>query len=130
MRYIFIDLELICWAVLSSLYLKLPHRVLKEKVLENRVTTANTCVSNTLLFYISDRIRELEKFIPWTYKCYQQALTASLFLKRRRQHHTLTLGFKKEGQKRYFHAWITCRKLVVTGGYKVAEYTMLANYPS
>jgi hypothetical protein len=119
-------LELIVMALLATTLLFMPFGWVKKWVLQKSFKEENTKTVTTLfLLKLSEDIPKLERFFPWQYRCYQQALTARLLLNNRRQANILSLGNKMKDDGVAFHAWSSCRGLVITGFPDVEEYHLI-----
>ena len=118
--------ELFGSGLLASILLIAPFKWLKKSVLQKSVSTENSgkeVVDDSFLLRISNDIPRLGKIFPWTFKCYQQALTVRLMLNRRRLPNELSIGSKKGGEeKMLFHAWSSCNGVIVTGNHQVETY--------
>ena len=123
-------LEVFITAIYASLLLVLPFSWVKKKVLIKSFETKKSppWVSTKYLLNISYVIPRLEKYLPWTYQCYQQALTARLLLNRRNQANALSIGHKLHAGKMVFHAWTSCQELVITGYQEVLSYHVINTF--
>jgi hypothetical protein len=78
---------------------------------------------------ISWAIDVLSRRTPWESKCLVQAITAKILLRRKLLPNTLYLGVAKDGNdKMIAHAWTRTGCRIVTGGYGLDAYTVVATF--
>ena len=65
---------------------------------------------------------------PWRAKCFEQALAATMMLRRRNLRSTISFGAAKNCDTFIAHAWVDCYGIRITGGEKTTEYTLLATF--
>jgi hypothetical protein len=71
------------------------------------------------------------RFSPWRTKCFEQAIAAKVMLKRRGIKSTVFFGvFKGESNELLAHAWLISNGMIVTGGPKIDQYTVLSWFGS
>lgn len=71
------------------------------------------------------------RFSPWRTKCFEQAIAAKIMLKRRGMKSTVFFGvFKSASNELMAHAWLKSNGVVVTGGPKVDQYTVVSWFGS
>lgn len=74
-------------------------------------------------------IRCASRRTPWLSNCLAQALTGKIMLRRRGIASTLYLGVAKGGQNNLAaHAWLRSGEIILTGGYNLAQYTVIASF--
>ncbi len=130
MKHTAFRIEVFFTAVYASLLLFLPFSWVKQNVLNiSSQNERKKCKDLTrLLLNLSYIIPRLEKYFPWTYQCYQQALTARLLLNRRNQANILSIGNKLHEDKMIFHAWTSCQGLIITGYQEVISYHVVNRF--
>jgi hypothetical protein len=74
------------------------------------------------VFKLSRAIVRCRKIIPGTNRCYIEAITAKILLKRRHMESTLYIGVKKENNKLTAHAWLRCGSIYVTGKLEMDQF--------
>lgn len=74
-------------------------------------------------------IGAVSRYTPWESKCLVQAIVAKLLLRRQLLPNTLYLGVANgDAGKLVAHAWIRTGTRVVTGGYGLDAYTIVATF--
>jgi len=71
----------------------------------------------------------VSKWLPFRTMCFEQALTASAFLKERGVGHSIHFGVKKNGDQSdqlEAHAWTTCGDAIITGKRGHRQYQEVA----
>lgn len=85
-----------------------------------------------LLKIIQISILRAGKRSPWRTKCFEQALTARMMLKRRKIKSVIFFGVRKaitgEDKKLAAHAWLVCSGYPVTGGKNNKMFTVVARF--
>lgn len=82
-----------------------------------------------LISVVQKNIRRLKKQLPWTVKCFEEAIAAKKILEKCNIKTTIYLGVaKKEETKLIAHAWLKSGDVFITGkkGYK--QYTVVGFY--
>ena len=65
---------------------------------------------------IRSAVRLGSKYAPWPVKCYSQALTAKIMLKKRKTQGALYFGFLRSNEGEMLgHAWLKCNGIMITG---------------
>jgi hypothetical protein len=78
-----------------------------------------------LLMQVQLSIARASKKSPWRTKCFEQALTARMMLKRRGFATTTYFGVLKNSDSLEAHAWLKFGEFVVTGWKKMDDYTVI-----
>ena len=69
------------------------------------------------------------RYTPWESKCFVQALTGQIMLRRRKISSTLYLGVAKDKEKKPIaHAWLRSGSIIVTGRYGYNSFTQVAKF--
>jgi hypothetical protein len=89
--------------------------------------------SKDFLVAVQKSILRAARRSPWRTKCFEQALTARLMLKRRKLKSVIYFGvnknlFTKQKQNMLAHAWIICSGFTVTGGRNNKMFTVVGRF--
>ena len=79
---------------------------------------------------ISTAILRGSRYTPWRAKCFEQALAAKMMLKRRGFVSIVYFGVRKtlDNKELLAHAWLISNSVIVTGGGKIDQYTVLSSF--
>lgn len=99
---------------------------------EAEIETSNQVASSDLLELISISIRRACRRSPWRTKCFEQALSARMMLRRRGIKSIIYFGVRKsisnQKEKLEAHAWLVCSGVVVTGGENNNTFTIVGRF--
>jgi hypothetical protein len=117
---------LILWIPFRKLLPLLGRQVSQE---EAEIVGSNRVASSDLLELIRISIRRACRRSPWRTKCFEQALSARMMLRRRGIKSIIYFGVRKSisDQKETLeaHAWLVCSEVVVTGGENNSIFTIV-----
>ena len=69
---------------------------------------------------------------PWRTKCFEQALSARMMLRRRGKKSVIYFGLNKslpdQREKMTAHAWLKCSGVIVTGGKNNEMFTVVGRF--
>lgn len=89
-------------------------------------------VSNELLEIIRISILRACHRSPWRTKCFEQALSARMMLRRRGKISVIYFGLNKsllnQREKMAAHAWLKCSGVIVTGGKNNEMFTVVGRF--
>jgi hypothetical protein len=81
-----------------------------------------------LIFRVGQAIVRSRKTTPWPTRCFTDAITAKIMLRRRGLASTLYLGVDKKNEKMTAHAWLRCGTLIVTGKKEMKKFTVVSSF--
>lgn len=80
---------------------------------------------------IGKLIRKISNYMPFRTLCFEQALTAAMFLKKEKIAYCIHFGMKKRwsdtGQMKA-HAWLVCGEEIITGKRGHRQYEILSTF--
>lgn len=86
---------------------------------------------DVILHQIKISILRGSRFSPWRTKCFEQAIAGKAMLRMRHIRSLLYLGaYKDPANQLKAHAWLIAGDIVVTGGPKVEQYTVVSWFGS
>jgi hypothetical protein len=77
---------------------------------------------------ISRAIARSRKIIPWKSKCFTEAITAKIMLRKRNIESTLYLGVNKEDSTMLAHAWLRSGSIWVTGRKGSGRFVVVSSF--
>ena len=90
------------------------------------------CAPVDLLKQIQVSIARACRRSPWRTKCFEQALTARMMLRKRKLTSVIYFGVRmhppNREEKMIAHAWLTCSGVVVTGGENNEQFTVVGRF--
>lgn len=99
---------------------------------EAEIETSNQVASSDLLELICISIHRACRRSPWRTKCFEQALSARMMLRRRGKKSIIYFGVRKSisdaKEKLEAHAWLICSGVVVTGGENNNTFTIVGRF--
>lgn len=120
---------LIFWRPFRKLLPLIGQQVSQE---EAEIAGLDRVASNDLLELIRISIRRACRRSPWRTKCFEQALSARMMLRRRGIKSIVYFGVRKSisDQKETLeaHAWLVCSGVVVTGGENNSTFTIVGRF--
>ncbi|MCI1640075.1 MAG: lasso peptide biosynthesis B2 protein [Bacteroidales bacterium] len=89
--------------------------------------------SKDFLVAVQRSILRAARRSPWRTKCFEQALTARMMLKRKKLKSVIYFGvnknlFNEQKKDRAAHAWIICSGFTVTGGRNNKMFTVVGRF--
>lgn len=120
----------IFYLIITTLMIEiLPMKYLKKILGKNVKNVDESNVEENILLIIKivrKNILRASKIFPWKVKCYSQALTAKLILKKHKIESYLYLGINKKHSEMKAHAWLKVGNIFVIGEKPVKEYKPIA----
>lgn len=120
---------LIFWMPFRKLLPLLGRQVSQE---EAEIAASNQVASNDLLELIRISIRRACRRSPWRTKCFEQALSARMMLRRRGIKSIVHFGVRKSipNQKEALeaHAWLISSGVIVIGGENNNTFTIVGRF--
>ena len=99
---------------------------------EAEQSASELVASEGLLKIIQISILRAARRSPWRTKCFEQALTARMMLRRRHIKSVIFFGVninsEKKDKKMTAHAWLICSDFVVTGGRNNNAYAVVGRF--
>jgi len=121
---------LILWIPFRKLLPLLGRPVSQEEA--EMATSDYNMVSYELLEIIRISILRACRRSPWRTKCFEQALSARMMLKRRGKISVIYFGLNKnlpgQHEKMTAHAWLKCSGIIVTGGKNNEIFTVVSRF--
>ena len=69
------------------------------------------------------------RYVPWRCKCYEQAISARMILRRYNLETTFYYGVAKDQDKKLIaHAWLRCGDYIVTGRIGMNRFTVVGTF--
>jgi hypothetical protein len=78
------------------------------------------------IFQVSRAIVRCRKVLRFNDRCYPEAITAKLMLRKRNIGSTLYVGVRKDPDKVLAHAWLRCGSIIVTGKREMTNFAVLS----
>ena len=124
--------EALVGAAMARLLLLLPFRILAPRLGTLGQASPGDLPPEleALVRAIGWSIQAVARRVPWNGKCFTQAVTAWIMLRRRGIPGTLHFGVRRDtdqGAQQQFHAWVRSGSVAVTGG-SGAGYSTLATF--
>ncbi len=77
---------------------------------------------------IAAAICRCSKTVPWKSRCFVEAITTVLMLRRRKIKGTIYLGLAKDNGTMKAHAWLRCGNMILTGQKGMEEFTVVSSF--
>lgn len=110
----------------------------KKNCFQHRTILSDHTKKGTLIARIGSAVERTSHNVPWSTRCFIEAIVAKRMLKRRGFQCTIYLGLTKKSEKNHHsaeremtaHAWIRCGDYIVTGkqGVRLEEYTVISSF--
>jgi len=107
----------------KSLIVLIPFRYIAAQLGKKHYETENTTIEQKYWSHIEIAIVRAARFTFYKSRCFDQAITGKIMLKRRGVPTTLYLGILKEQNNLEAHAWLSVGASVVTGKIGMERYT-------
>ncbi|MDD4760918.1 MAG: lasso peptide biosynthesis B2 protein [Bacteroidaceae bacterium] len=120
---------LIFWIPFRKLLPLLGRQVSQE---DAEMAASAPTASNELLERIRISILRASRRSPWRTKCFEQALSVRMMLRRRNIKSVIYFGVSinqpDQPEKMTAHAWLKCSGIVVTGGKNNGSFTVVGRF--
>ena len=103
---------------ISNVMIKLVPFAKLVRIVSNSEKTTHVVLTNKMMSRINSikhAVYSISPITPWRSKCFEQALTASFFLKICGISHTIHFGLNNDNSDLKAHAWLTVNEIYVTG---------------